>query len=134
MLMRGNVLPSPRTYNLVVDSSQWRDGWPRLPACVNHHELRGTLRDSFVYLIGAPEVRRLKIGFSNGVEHRFKQIAGASPVEIYLLCSIRGTEADEFALHERFSDLHCIGEWFEWDEAILAHFESVVGEMLETVA
>lgn len=67
------------------------------------------------YLIHAPELRRVKIGSSNRVRHRFHSIATACPCAVKLLGV---TDEDEYALHARFRGRHIRGEWY--DDSVLA--------------
>jgi len=73
--------------------------------------------DDWIYFIHAPEVRRVKIGFSTDPESRLASLQVGSPVELRLIKLIRGNRNEEARLHFRFRDKRLDGEWF--DESVL---------------
>lgn len=69
--------------------------------------------DGCVYFIAAPEVKRVKIGFSLG--HPDERLAGlqtGSPVDLVPLGIVLGGLTVERKLHQRFAELRVRGEWF----------------------
>lgn len=69
--------------------------------------------DGCVYFIEAPEVGRVKIGFT--ADHpgiRLAALSTASPVELESLGVVLGGKAKEASLHAKFSELRFRGEWF----------------------
>ena len=65
-----------------------------------------------VYFFDAPAVGLIKIGHTANVLRRFDCMRVQSPVPLILLGWNDGGERDEFALHAKFVDLRCHGEWF----------------------
>lgn len=68
----------------------------------------------FVYFIGAPAVRRIKIGWSQDhPSRRLHTFQTGSPVPLVLLAYVEANPAAEKELHRRFASLRVAGEWFE---------------------
>lgn len=65
-----------------------------------------------IYFVRAPELKRVKIGFSRDVKPRFKALRNGSPCRLVLLGSHHGKEAVEHAIHEYLGDHHAYGEYF----------------------
>lgn len=70
-------------------------------------------KSNYVYLIGAPN-GLVKIGITNNVQKRFKDINATSPVELYLVSSFSSSNAAkiEKELHLKFEGKRVKGEWF----------------------
>jgi hypothetical protein len=66
-----------------------------------------------VYVIGSPEPRIVKIGYSTAPEKRLWFLQVGSPVELRLLAVFEGSQDLEAALHRYFGACHVRGEWFE---------------------
>lgn len=66
-----------------------------------------------VYFIHAPEVRRVKIGYSTDVEKRLIGLQTSSPCALRLIKIIPGGKDLEQRLHYRFRAHHVDGEWFD---------------------
>lgn len=62
---------------------------------------------------------RIKIGYSQDVERRARQLQTGSPYRLKLMGEIRLPESEakrlERALHKQYSEYRVIGEWFELD-------------------
>ena len=84
----------------------------------------------WVYLMSAPEAKRLKIGFSSDPEVRLREVRTSSSSPVLLVAQKSGTPADERALHTRFRKFWHYGEWFddvpEIREAFETPFPSIV--------
>ena|SRR6185312_6700181 len=65
-----------------------------------------------IYFLHSKSMKAIKIGFSFDVSKRIKQLATGSIGDLQLLGTIRGTTADEKALHKKFSTWRVHGEWF----------------------
>ena len=65
-----------------------------------------------VYFIWSPELRRVKIGWSEKTKLRLKNLQGASGMRLQLIGTIDGGRSMEKVLHERFADYRILGEWF----------------------
>ncbi|MBB4984994.1 GIY-YIG nuclease family protein [Streptomyces nymphaeiformis] len=85
----------------------------------------------FVYVMGSPGTRTVKIGRSVDPKRRLAQIQTMSPVPLELLAVHIGDHEVETYLHRRFALLRTHGEWFTFEvdplsavaEAIQAHAE-----------
>lgn len=73
-----------------------------------------------VYFIKAPGSDLIKIGFATDVTARLKALQAASPGELSLLGSVRGSRSDESRLHRLFADDRIRGEWFTDTPALRA--------------
>lgn len=68
-----------------------------------------------VYFILAPEVNRIKIGYTTNLEKRLDYLQTHSPCTLKLLHYIEyASIMVERKLHKRFAELHHHGEWFEF--------------------
>jgi hypothetical protein len=67
--------------------------------------------DTFIYFMRVQNF--VKIGLSNDVDRRRRQIQGANPHRVRLLLAIRGNVKYEEFLHASFHEYHVRGEWFE---------------------
>jgi len=65
-----------------------------------------------VYFIYAPEIERVKIGFSGNALKRFEQVKHWVPVSIVLLGTVDGPRFLETQLHQLCADHQANGEWF----------------------
>lgn len=65
-----------------------------------------------VYFIYAPSLELVKIGFSVDPYKRLSKIRSDSPVPLVMLSVIDGGKEVEAELHDRFSELRTVGEWF----------------------
>lgn len=76
----------------------------------------------YVYLIEAVSVGLVKIGFSGDPEARLRDLAGSSPVELWLVGYFKGDLDMEQRLHALFASHHAHHEWFEDCDAIRDFF------------
>ncbi|MEU3363876.1 MarR family transcriptional regulator [Streptomyces pseudogriseolus] len=70
----------------------------------------------WVYVIGSPVVRPVKIGVSDDPEARLDDLQTGSPVPLVLLWQVHGGQRLEIALHERFAAVRTHGEWFDFGD------------------
>lgn len=70
----------------------------------------------WVYLIGSPDVRTVKIGVSDEPEARLEDLQTGSPVRLLLLWKTPGGQGLESALHAYFAPYRVHGEWFDFGE------------------
>lgn len=82
--------------------------------------------NSYIYFVLAPEVNRIKIGFSVKPNERYKALKTSSPVKLILLGFINGTQQEEKMLHEKFSKYRFNLEWFEYSDKIQKYVENNV--------
>jgi len=69
-----------------------------------------------VYAITAPEVGRVKFGYSSDPARRFHGIKVASPVSVSLVAVVEGGPRLEELIHNEFRDTRRTGEWFDLDD------------------
>lgn len=70
----------------------------------------------WVYLIGSPSARPVKIGVAKSVETRIAELQIGSPLPLQLIWKTRGGRSLERALHERFAPYRIHGEWFDFGD------------------
>jgi hypothetical protein len=67
-----------------------------------------------VYIIGSPATSLVKIGRSDDVPRRLREIQHMSPVPLSVIWQTPGGAALEARLHRTFAALRCHGEWFDF--------------------
>lgn len=86
------------------------------------------MESGYIYFVHADGTNRYKIGLTNNLDRRMKELNGKqSPVENRLqwsieVCDMRSAEKD---LHDRFHARRVHGEWFQFSEGELKEVESV---------
>lgn len=80
----------------------------------------GRRADGWVYIVGAPEVPKVKIGYSGNVPQRLRDMSANSPLELRVLAQRRGTIKDERLLHSKLKAYRAHGEWFRLEGDVLA--------------
>ncbi|MCP4540114.1 MAG: GIY-YIG nuclease family protein [Chloroflexi bacterium] len=85
----------------------------------------------YVYLLQAGPY--YKIGASQTVDKRIKQLSTIPPFEIELICAIKTNTMYELEreLHERFSDKQVRGEWFTLNDEDIVYIENLTGSNVE---
>lgn len=68
----------------------------------------------WVYLIGSPASRLVKIGLSNNPAERLADLQVGSPVPLMILWQTQGGQGLESALHRYFRSYRAHGEWFDF--------------------
>ncbi len=61
---------------------------------------------------------KVKIGFTNNIKQRMKNIKTSSPLSLKLLGTIDGDRNVEKELHLKFHQYRLSGEWFLWSDEI----------------
>jgi hypothetical protein len=77
---------------------------------------------------------RYKIGWSDDVGVRVRQLQTGCPFEIRVLNVIEGDQSGETWLHRRFAQYRVCGEWFELPQAPLEFLVSLRPSAVETKA
>ena len=86
------------------------------------------MESGYIYFVHADGTNRYKIGLTNNLDRRMKELNGKqSPFESRLqwsieVCDMRSAEKD---LHDRFHARRVNGEWFQFSEGELKEVESV---------
>jgi hypothetical protein len=80
-------------------------------------------KKSFVYLIHDETSNAVKIGRSNSVHQRLKELQISNPNKLVVLCVIpciseSHSKEVEIDLHHEYSKYHKRGEWFHYDEDV----------------
>lgn len=68
----------------------------------------------WVYLIGSPVVRSVKIGVAKDPDARLNELRTGSLVPLQLIWKTRGGRALESELHQYFAPYRTHGEWFDF--------------------
>jgi hypothetical protein len=77
-----------------------------------------------IYFIQQGKNGPIKIGFTDNIEKRLKELQTANPYKLNLLLCINGNLKSEKELHKRFEQHRLNGEWFEPVEEILDYIYS----------
>lgn len=88
-------------------------------------------RQGYVYLIGEEEYgppglnggNIAKIGYSTNPEARVAELQTGNGRRLKLLGKIKGTPADEAALHAKYADQNVLQEWFRLTTNLLLEFK-----------
>jgi hypothetical protein len=72
-----------------------------------------------VYFIQAVDGGRIKIGTTIQLATRLKTLANECETDLRILAVMDGDRGVERAIHERFSGLRAVGEWFEPGDDLL---------------
>jgi hypothetical protein len=81
-------------------------------------------RPGCIYLLHNPHTGLVKIGYTQDLDKRKRDIEMMAGAELVLLGTKPGTMSDEKALHAEFASLRVIGEWFHRHEAIEQSFRT----------
>jgi hypothetical protein len=82
----------------------------------------------WVYLISATGTDSVKIGFSSKApDGRLRSLQTANPIDLRLVCAVRGSRRDEQRYHAQFDHLRVRGEWFQDAPEIREHFAGMLG-------
>lgn len=119
----GQIKPISEFYINRASAAQKANVSPHCKACSSI--LRKAKKDSIlksqkpdkpmglVYFVLAPEVNRIKIGFtSKPIQFRMSGMLTDCPCKLELLKTVPGTTQDEYDLHRFFRDLNYRREWF----------------------
>lgn len=82
-------------------------------------------RDGWVYFAHDAANNSVKIGFSANAAKRIRSLQTGSSTPLTLLGKMKGSEADERELHQRFCSLHIKGEWFRAEPELLTFISEV---------
>jgi Meiotically up-regulated gene 113/Protein of unknown function (DUF3102) len=81
-----------------------------------------------VYFIEAVGADRVKIGVSQDVGKRFRQLAASFPGPLGLLGRVAGGRARETSLHRRLANFHIGGEWFHLTPGVRTALREVIAD------
>jgi len=77
-----------------------------------------------VYFIEAVGLDLVKIGYTEELIRRFKEIRTACPVKIQLVGFLNGDRSAEAHLHRQYKDYRAEGEWFRVSQQTLDYWRS----------
>lgn len=83
----------------------------------------GKIRTSGVYFLGAGSL--VKIGASDHIERRIKQVQTTCPYDVRLLATSGGDRTEEARLHRRFAPYRVRGEWFRHEGALATYIAGI---------
>jgi hypothetical protein len=90
-----------------------------------------TTDDHWVYVLYAPQTRRIKIGRSkteHGCEDRLRSCQTGSPEPLHLIGIFKpGTHPGEKAIHSELAAARVHGEWFSCERHTIYELEDIVG-------
>jgi predicted GIY-YIG superfamily endonuclease len=73
-----------------------------------------------IYFVRAGTTGPVKIGYTNNINRRIKNLQQGNPNKLVLLGLMTGTRDTERALHEKFAKYRLEGEWFRPVPALLS--------------
>lgn len=79
----------------------------------------------FIYFVHAPDLKRIKIGFTVNLKVRLNELQMGSPADLKLLVAVRGPLQVEFALLAAFHNYRIHGEWFRAAPCLMRFIESL---------
>lgn len=71
-----------------------------------------------VYFVEAEGLNRVKIGRTNNIKRRLKDLQTGSPVPLTVLYELPGDKSLERELQKKFLHLRIINEWFHFAEEV----------------
>lgn len=69
-----------------------------------------------VYVIGTAGSTIVKIGRTNDLDRRLRQLQPGNPAKLEVLWTVEGGSLIEGELHRWFKDCRVIGEWFDFGD------------------
>ncbi|MEW2463120.1 GIY-YIG nuclease family protein [Microbacterium sp. NPDC047426] len=72
--------------------------------------------ERYIYLIGSPVIRQVKIGLSDAPTRRATALQTGSPVQLLVILAIPGGPVLERMLHDYFKAYRTHGEWFDFGD------------------
>ena len=83
--------------------------------------------ETAVYFVQSTHGGPIKIGFSNNVTARLRDLQHGSPLPLVVLATTPGARTEEAALHDRYRYSRMHGEWFAPSDDLLDHIRSLGG-------
>ena len=83
-------------------------------------------KDKGVYFLQGEITKRVKIGYTTDFEKRRKALQTSEPLRLVGFISNASPEREK-EIHDRFSHLRAIGEWFEGSPEIANYLEDEIG-------
>lgn len=72
-----------------------------------------------IYFVEAVGLKRIKIGYSENFQNRFRVLENSCPVPLKMLKLVRGSQDTEQALMHVFGKFRTHGEWFRAEVPLL---------------
>lgn len=85
-------------------------------------DIINTSNKGLIYLVGDKKFKVLKIGYTTNIKQRLKALQNNCPHKLEILKIKEGSLQQERELLEQFKDFKIRGEWFTWDNSIIAAF------------
>lgn len=85
-------------------------------------------RQGYIYLIGEgrlADADLVKIGYSVNPEKRIAELQCGNPRVLVLLGKVKGTPADEKAMHAKYIKDNVLQEWFRYSPTLYCEFQEV---------
>src|SRR2546425_6525605 len=80
-----------------------------------------------IYMVLAPSMRAVKIGYAENADKRIAELQCGCPEDYQILTVFPGGRDDEGGLHTRFAEYRIRGEWFR-NEGEIAQFAWDMGD------
>ena len=81
--------------------------------------------EGVIYFLLAREVNRIKIGFTQNLKQRFRDLLNNSPCELEILKVVHGTLQTELAVHAVFNQYRLAGEWYKNNPKLTSFIHSL---------
>lgn len=86
---------------------------------------KNTRSSSVVYFVNCEAAKAIKIGISRDVRSRLSSIQTGNPFKLSLIGCVPGTITEERILHEYFSEIRAVGEWFYTNDRLIRYTTDV---------
>ena len=79
----------------------------------------------FIYFVQDTVLKYIKIGYTNNIKRRIKDLQVGNPHKLELIAQINGGKNKEERLHKKFDKYNIRNEWFEPNEEILKYISEI---------
>ncbi|MCI0488966.1 MAG: GIY-YIG nuclease family protein [Blastocatellia bacterium] len=91
-------------------------------------EPKSTTRHGVIYFIQGNDGGLIKIGYTDDVDARFKDMQRGCPIPLKVIGAFPGTMQDEKECHRQFAHLRSYGEWFYPSSELIAFINFTLSE------
>ena len=85
----------------------------------------GLKKSKYLYLISDLDKKNIKIGVTENVKQRLRNLQVSNPSILTVLFNIKDMAYLEYEIHKKFKSYQIKGEWFKYDELIINYFKSL---------